>query len=124
MKAVVITLFLLLAPLPCLAAGASPATPPSPDPLIDAVLELRLREGMLLKVFIDPEQKRIGLVEGTIPSPAGSTGFRTEYSDYRTVEGILFAFHEENFASGFQTGTTVIRSVILNPKTTEKDFRP
>lgn len=88
------------------------------------VLELQVKEGLLLKAFIDPATKRVGLVQGTMASAGMLTEFRTEYSDFRFVDGILFAFHEENFASGSHTGTTRVRSILLNPRTAKRDFRP
>jgi hypothetical protein len=44
------------------------------------------------------------------------TRFATQYEDFRTVEGVLFAFREQNYASGQHTGTTRVREVRFSPK--------
>jgi hypothetical protein len=41
--------------------------------------------------------------------------FRTTFADYREVNGVLFPFHEENYASGRHTGTTSVTKIVVNP---------
>ena len=50
--------------------------------------------------------------------------FETAYDDYRTVDGLLFAFKETNLASGTKTADTVLSSIQLLPAAPEKEFRP
>ena len=52
------------------------------------------------------------------------TNFATDYADFRTVDGVLFAFREGNFASNQSTGDTVITRVTINPPLKDTDFRP
>ena len=55
---------------------------------------------------------------------AGETLFQTDYSDFRRVGHVMFAFHEETSASGQPTGTITIERIRLNPKVVPADFLP
>lgn len=79
------------------------------------VLEISLDEGLVVRAIVDPQTHRIVRSEGLLRIGAAEIRFETEYSDFRTVDGVLFAFHEENHASGTHTGTTVVKSIQLNP---------
>ena len=51
-----------------------------------------------------------------VPSPRSTsktsgTEFSTDYSDFRIVDGLLFALREENTAGGTKTGTNEISKV-------------
>jgi hypothetical protein len=61
---------------------------------------------------------------GVLDVPGMKTNFATDYSDFRTVDGVLFSFREANFASNQSTGDTVITRVVVNPTIADKDFRP
>ena len=68
--------------------------------------------GLELTVFVDERSGRILRSEGTVPAGAmGRMAFSTDYSDFRRLQGLLFAFAEENFASGTRTGHTQLESV-------------
>jgi hypothetical protein len=62
--------------------------------------------------------------ESRMPQGEQVMTFETLYSDYRTVGNVLFAFREENSASGQPTGTITFDKVTLNPKTKAADFGP
>jgi hypothetical protein len=79
------------------------------------VLEISLGEGLAVRAIIDPKTYRIVRSEGTLNLGGMEMRFETEYSDFRTVDGVLFAFQEENYASGTHTGTTIVKSIQLNP---------
>lgn len=79
------------------------------------VLEIPVGEGMVMRAVIDPVTYRIVRSEGVLLFRGQEIRFETEYSDFRTVDGVLFAFHEENYASGTHTGTTMVKNVRLNP---------
>lgn len=79
------------------------------------VLEISVGEGLVLRAIIDPQTYRIVRSEGALRMGGSEIRFETEYSDFRTVEGVLFAFHEENYASGSHTGTTIVKNIQLNP---------
>ncbi len=87
-------------------------------------LEISLAEGLTMRVYLEPEEGRIVRSEGFLSTPVMSTHFATEYSDFRRVEGVVFAFREENYASGRHTGSTRFRKIELNPALSENEFRP
>jgi hypothetical protein len=87
-------------------------------------LEIRLGGGLTLTVFADTATGRIVRSSGVLDVPGMKTNFATDYSDFRTVDGVLFSFREANFASNQSTGDTVITRVIVNPELKDSDFRP
>ena len=69
-----------------------------------------------LTAFVDERSGRILRSEGSVPAGAmGRLNFWTNYSDFRRVKGVLFAFSEENFASGTRTGQTQLETVEIVP---------
>jgi hypothetical protein len=77
------------------------------------VLALLLPDAMEIAAEIDPRSGRILRSSGSMagPGPGGRIEFATEYSDFRRVAGVLFAFHEENWARGQHTGATSLTRV-------------
>lgn len=67
-------------------------------------IEIPLPGSMSITVTIDPATghilKSVGKAEGI--------EFTTSYGDFKTVDGLLFAFREENTAQGMPTGTNEI----------------
>jgi len=70
-------------------------------------IEIPLAPPMTLTIEIDPQSGHI--VRST--SKTSGTEFSTDYSDFRMVDGLLFAFREENTAQGTRTGTNEISKV-------------
>jgi hypothetical protein len=89
-----------------------------------AGLEVPVGEGLTLTVYIDAATGRIVRSSGVLDAPGMKTNFATDYSDFRTVDGVLFPFREANFASNQATGDTVVTRVTVNPPLSDKDFRP
>jgi hypothetical protein len=87
-------------------------------------LQIILDPGLILRLYADPKTARIVYSQAILSTDTIKTHFETVYSDFREVDGILFAHHEENWASGFHTGTTEIREITINPATKPEDFRP
>lgn len=79
------------------------------------ILAVTVGEGMDLRVFVDDETGLIVRSESLLTAAPTPIGFATDYSDYRRVSGVLFAFREETFASGFHTGSVALESVEVNP---------
>jgi len=79
-------------------------------------LEISLGEGMTFRVFVDPETHLVTRSQGLMDIGGMKTYFETVYSDFRSVEGVLFPFHEENHASGFHTGSTTVEKIFINQK--------
>jgi hypothetical protein len=89
-------------------------------------LELPVTGSLKLTVDIDPETGRI--VRSAGRGGAGMGGRRLEfvtgYSDFRMVGGVLFAFREDNIASGVTTGETVLEKIELPAKLPASTFTP
>lgn len=87
-------------------------------------LDLPLPEGVLLSVEIDPETGRILRSRARFTMGSMSLEFGTEYSDFRKVGELLFAFQEKNYASGRYTADTVLTSIELVEKQPADAFEP
>jgi len=87
------------------------------------VLELRLSETEALRLLVDTRTYFIVTTEAQVNAGPMDFLFRTEYSDFREVEGITFAFHEENYAAGAHTATTTVDAVQLNPPEERRTLR-
>ena len=79
---------------------------------------------LVLAVTVDPASARIVRSEGGLPGPAGQIRFATDYSGFREAGGVLFAFQEENFASGQHTGETKLEKIDLLDKAPASAFKP
>ena len=87
-------------------------------------LQLPLGEGLVLRAWIDPATHHVVRSQGLLEHGGMRTHFETVYDDFRTVDGVTFAFREENFASGRQTGLTTITKVVVNPLLRADEFQP
>ena len=87
-------------------------------------VETPVGEGLTLRAWIDPVTGRVEVSQGVLQHHGMSTLFETVYDDFRPVHGVLFAFREENYASGARTGYTAIERIELNPRVTPGDFAP
>lgn len=97
--------------------------PPQPDGKFQGI-GVPLGPGLKVTVFVDLATGLIARSTGDLDVPGMQTGFVTDYWDYRSVDGVLFPFHEGNFASGRSTGATAITKVTVNPPLTDADFKP
>jgi hypothetical protein len=92
-----------------------------PALLIDRKADVKVRDGNVLEVAIapamtvtmeiDPKTNRVL----RSVSKAEGIEFATTYSDFKSVEGLLFPFSEENFANGTKTATTTLTKIEVNP---------
>jgi hypothetical protein len=73
----------------------------------DRVIEIPLAPSMTLTVELDPETGHI--IKST--GKASGIEFSTSYTDFRSVNGLLFAFREENSAAGMKTGTNQLAKI-------------
>ena len=87
-------------------------------------MQIILEQGLILRLYADPKTALIIYSQAILNTDTIKTHFETAYSNFREVDGILFAHHEENWASGFHTGTTEIQKIILNPPLGTNTFRP
>lgn len=88
------------------------------------VLALEVGPGLTVEAHVDPETGRIVRSTGNGPGPGVPLQFVTTYSDFRMVDGVLFAFQEGNWANGSVTGETVLESVTVSASLPEATFRP
>lgn len=90
------------------------------------VLELPLGNTLVVTAEIDAKTGRILRSAGRGGS-GGSRGgpleFLTTYTEFRTVDGVLFPVRERNYANGFVTGETILGTVELRDVPDEA-FRP
>jgi len=87
-------------------------------------LELRLADGLTLRTYVDPVTHRVERSESLLDRGGMQTTFETVYSDFRKVAGVVFAFREENYASGTHTADTMFGKITLNPKLPAGAFGP
>ena len=71
------------------------------------MLELALDGGLTIEAEVDPATGHIVRSTGH----SGQMSFTTAYSDFRSVNGLLIAFHEENSAMGMKTADNYLDKV-------------
>ncbi len=71
------------------------------------VLEVAIAPAMTVTMEIDPKTNRVL----RSVSKAEGIEFATAYGDFKSVDGLLFPFSEENFANGTKTATTTLTKV-------------
>lgn len=84
------------------------------------VLELPLGADRWLTVELDPATALVARTVGR----AGPLEFATAYEDYRTVEGVRYAFRETTWAQGVQTAETILDDVTVEPSFPPAVFAP
>lgn len=85
---------------------------------------LALGDGLELRLYVDPDTHLVTVTESSMRVDDVDTAFRTIYADYRPVDGVLFAFREENFTAGQHTGSTFLDEVRVNPELGPTTFAP
>ena len=83
-------------------------------------LELSPAEDLRLRALVDTDSYHIVASESVLSVGSMEMVFRTEYSDFREFEGLLFAYHEENYAAGTHTASVQIESLQVNPPPNER----
>lgn len=78
-------------------------------------LEASFGAGRSLRAYVDPATHRVLMSQSVLKTESGAMEFETNYSDFRNVGQVWFAFREDNFASGTATGTMTIEKVTINP---------
>jgi hypothetical protein len=90
------------------------------------VVELPLENDLLVTCGIAPDSGRILFSTGqTAAGAMGRMKFETSYDDFRTVDGLLFAFKETNLAGGTKTADTTISTIqVLKTAPSPDQFKP
>ncbi|HSG47856.1 MAG TPA: hypothetical protein VLA43_08610, partial [Longimicrobiales bacterium] len=79
------------------------------------VLVLPLGESVRLRLLVDPDTGYVVRSESVLVGMPPAIGFATDYADFRPVDGVVFAFREETFASGVHTASLVVGTMEINP---------
>ena len=87
-------------------------------------LELVLRDGLVFRAYLDPETHLVLRTTSEVKVGPAEILFETHFADFQDVDGVLFAFKEDNFVSGTHTSTTLIEAVELDPDFTPGEFTP
>ena len=87
-------------------------------------MQIILGPGLIMRLYADPKTALIVYSQAILNTEKLKTHFETAYSDFKEIHGVLFAHHEENWASGFHTGTTEIQKITINPSVKLGNFRP
>lgn len=88
------------------------------------VLALEVGPGLTVEAHVDAATGRILRSTAAGPGPGAPLRFETVYSDFRAAGGVLFAFHEANWANGSTTGETTLEKVETLPALPAATFRP
>ena len=103
---------------------ARPTVPVIVDGTQYAGIEMTLGPGVIFRVYAHPETHLIIHSQGVLDLPGMKTGFVASYSDFRKMAGVLFPYREENYASGYHTGSTIIEKITVNPELPVGYFKP
>jgi hypothetical protein len=88
-------------------------------------LELPLPGKGSVLVDVEPESGRILRTVGKMAAADGtSLEFVNVFDDFRTVDGLLFAYREDHVAMGKSTGVTTFESVRVVASLPSETFRP
>jgi hypothetical protein len=77
----------------------------------DRTLEVTLAPGLTVTLEVDAKTNRVMRSVGK----GEGIEFATSYADWRSVDGLLFPFSEENFANGTKTAVTTLEKIEINP---------
>jgi hypothetical protein len=80
------------------------------------LLRLRWSEDVEMRYWVEVGGNRVTHVESTLSVGPGQAVFATAFGDFREIDGVLFPFTEENYASGRRVAETRIERLILDPE--------
>jgi len=82
------------------------------------------RANNVMEVSVSVENYRIVKSSGTFVMGTQSTSLSSEYSDFRSVNGILFPFRIDNYADGYKISVIIITRYMVNPPINDSLFAP
>jgi hypothetical protein len=88
------------------------------------VMGLEVGPGLRIEAGIDAATARILYVHGLAQNGPSALDLFTVYRDFRMVEGVLVAFHEEGWANGEDTGEVDLDAVEFPEELPDEAFRP
>ena len=90
----------------------------------DGFKVLSLVEGPLTAdYYVNPEKRRIELFVGRLDMGGRSIEFKTEYSDFKMVSGLLMHHKEVKYAGGTNTAVLALKELRLGEKFDPEIFR-
>lgn len=78
--------------------------------------------GEQLKWFIDPKTGHVLRAQSQGNSPTGPATQVTDYSDWKTVDGVTLPFHEEVTSNGQPSASVAVSNLEINPTVDAKIF--
>jgi hypothetical protein len=78
----------------------------------------------VMEVSVSTENYRIVKISGTFAMGSQSTSLSSVYTDFRSVDGILFPFRIDNYADGFKISEITITRYMVNPPIDDSLFSP
>jgi len=87
-------------------------------------LGIKLTQTTSLEVFVDRQSWRVVRSVGRMVMGEINVAFTADYSDFRNVDGVLFAHREELTAMGRPTGVAVLEQIEVNTESSPEDFKP
>lgn len=82
---------------------------------VTTILELRVGPNLWVRALIDKSTHHVLATQSAMLVGEQGMLFETHYSDFRKVDGVLFAFHEEKYAGGMHMGSIDVRQIEINP---------
>lgn len=80
------------------------------------VLGLEVAPGLGLRIWVSDETGLVLRSESVLAMGAMTMTFASDYADFRPVDGVMFPFREESFASGAHTATIRLNVIEVNPE--------
>lgn len=80
------------------------------------VIALEVAPDLRLRVWVSDETGLVLRSESVLAMGTMTMTFASDYADFRPVDGVLFPFREEAFASGTHTATIRLDTVEVNPE--------
>ncbi|MBM4136604.1 MAG: outer membrane lipoprotein-sorting protein [Nitrospira sp.] len=88
------------------------------------ILKLKDQHGYEIEVYISTEDSLILKAIGYFQFGTSKRSLRTEFSEFRMVEGILLPFRIVNYANDIKLSETEITKYLINPKIDDSIFKP
>lgn len=88
------------------------------------ILKIEDDEGPEMRIFIDRKSRRIVKATGYFVAAGRKTDLTAEFSDFRTVDGVLMPFRIVNFGGGMKISEILLDTCVVNPVIDDAVFRP
>ena len=79
-------------------------------------------EGLTASYLVNRDTKRIERVVGTLNMGGREMAFRTDYADFKVVDGVLMHHSEDKYAGGVNTAFLTLKSLKLGVEHAPETF--